>query len=583
MGGRRQDMAGDPSQPEHSTKRPLLLAVDDDPDARRRIRGELDRRYGSDYRVICADSASRALARLEQVRDEGGEVALVLAEQWMSETTGAELLAKVRRLHPTARRGLLIEWGGWADEPTREALLRTMALGHMDYYVLKPWSTRDESFHHTIAELLYDWSRSHPSRLARMSLVGPRLSVRTHELRSLLSRNSVPFEFCPVEEEHGQYLLAEAGVEAEDRPVVILGDGSSIVDPSNADLGAAYGITTELQEDDYDLVVVGAGPGGLAAGVYGSSEGLRTLVIESEAIGGQAGSSSLIRNYLGFARGIGGSELATRAYQQAWLFGTSFLLMHQATGLRPERGRHVVTVSNGDEVTASAVVLATGVSYSRLGIESLEALNGMGVFYGASVSEAQGLGGEVAYVVGGGNSAGQAAMHLSRYAARVVMVVRGGALDQSMSSYLCREIDAAPNIEIRADTEIVDGGGDGSLEWLALLDRTTGSIAKVDTKALFLLIGARPRTEWLPPELARDPRGYVLTGSRAVTRSEWPAAPAPTRLETSLPGVFAVGDVRFDAVKRVASAVGEGSVVIAEVHEHLAAAGVGRAGAAAGR
>src|SRR5436190_7874121 len=329
-------MAHEPDDTQHSARLPLLLAVDDDAEARRRIRTELDRRYGNDYYVVCADSARSALETLERVREKGGEVALVLAEQWMAETTGAELLVKVRALHPTARRSLLIEWGAWADPPTRDALLRAMALGHMDYYVLKPWSTRDESFHHTITELLYDWSRSHPSRLARMSVVGPRRSARTHELRSLLSRNAVPFEFCPVESEHGRYLLAEAGVEVVDRPVVILGDGSTIVDPSNAELGASYGITTELQERDYDLVVVGAGPGGLAAAVYASSEGLRTLVIERESIGGQAGSSSRIRNYLGFARGVSGAELAIRAYQQAWLFGTSFLVMREATGMRCE-------------------------------------------------------------------------------------------------------------------------------------------------------------------------------------------------------------------------------------------------------
>src|SRR3954451_10624015 len=459
-------MARQPDKSEQSLRLPLLLAVDDDDQARRRIRTELDRRYGRDYYVICADSATAALETLERVRAKDGEVALVLAEQWMKETTGAELLAKVRSLHPTAKRGLLIEWGAWGDSATRDALLRTMALGHMDYYVLKPWSTRDESFHHTIAELLYDWSRSHPSRLARMSLVGPRLSARTHELRDLLSRNAVPFEFCPVESEHGQYLLSEAGVEAADRPVVILGDGSSLVDPSNAELGASYGISTELRDSDYDLVVVGAGPAGLAAGVYGSSEGLRTLVIERESIGGQAGSSSLIRNYLGFSRGIGGADLATRAYQQAWLFGTSFLLMHEATGLQCQPGRHVITVTGGEEVEARAVVLATGVSYRRLGIEALEELNGTGVFYGASVAEAQALMGEAAYVVGGGNSAGQAAMHLSRYAELVVILVRGAGLDRTMSSYLCREIDATANVEVRTETEVADGGGQGRLEWL---------------------------------------------------------------------------------------------------------------------
>jgi thioredoxin reductase (NADPH) len=574
-------MAAEPDQSHKSPRLPLLLAVDDDDEARRRIRTELDRRYGNDYYVVCADSARTALETLERVRGKGGEVALVLAEQWMSETTGTELLAKVRALHPTAKRSLLIEWGAWGDPPTRDALLRAMALGHMDYYVLKPWSTRDESFHHTIAELLYDWSRSHPSRLARMSVVGPRRSARTHELCDLLSRNAVPFEFCAVESERGRYLLEEAGLEAEARPVVILGDGSSIVDPSNAELGASYGLSTEVTGDDYDLVIVGAGPGGLAAAVYGASEGLRTLVIERESIGGQAGSSSLIRNYLGFAHGIGGSALATRAYQQAWLFGASFLLMRHAVGMRSDGGCHVIEVSGGDEVACRAVVLATGVSYRRLGIERLDRLDGTGVFYGATIAEAQGLTGEVAYVVGGGNSAGQAAMHLSRYCSRVELVVRSSALDQTRSSYLRGHLEATPNIAVRYETEVVDGGGECRLEWLELRQRRSGRVERVEAAALFLLIGAHPHTKWLPPEVACDERGYVMTGNRAVAHSHWPAAPAPRSLETSVPGVFAVGDVRLDATKRVASAVGEGSVVIAQVHEHLST--LAPEGAAVGR
>ena len=570
-----------------SAPRPLLLAVDPDEDARRRLRTELERRYGNDYRVVCADSAGTALATLEHVRHTGREVALVLAEQWMPDITGTELLARVRELHPTARRSLLIEWGAWGHPPTREALLRAMALGHMDYYVLKPWRTADESFHHTIAELLYDWSRRHPSRLARMTLVGPARSARTAELRNLLSRNAVPYEFTSCESPAGRDLLAGAGISEHDRPVLVLGDGQCLVDPSNADLAASYGITTELDRHEYDVVVVGAGPAGLAAAVYATSEGLDTLVIEREAIGGQAGSSSLIRNYLGFARGVSGAELAIRAYQQAWLFGTSFLLMRDAEAMRTEDGHHVISLSGGEEVRARGVVLASGVSYARLGIDALEELNGTGVFYGASVAEAQALRGDVAYVVGGGNSAGQAAMHLSRYAELVVILVRGTGLDQTMSRYLCREIDATANVEVRTETEVADGGGQGRLEWLALRDLRTGEVERVDAAGLFLLIGGRPHTDWLPPEVARDERGYVLTGSHAVTRSQWPVGPAPRPLETTVSGVFAVGDVRHGAVKRVASAVGEGSVVVAQVHEHLqaeraAATGLERGAAAGG-
>ena len=305
----------------------------------------------------------------------------------------------------------------------------------------------------------------------------------------------------------------------------MLRDGSFIVDPSDEDLAAAYGVSTTLERDSFDVIVVGAGPGGLAAAVYASSEGLDTLVVEREAVGGQAGSSSLIRNYLGFERGVRGSELAGRAYQQAWVFGTSFLLMHDVTGLRHEDGRHVLSMTGGCEASAGAVVLATGVSYRDLGIDSLERLNGAGVFYGASVADAQALRGEVAYVVGGGNSAGQAAMHLSRYAARVVMVVRRDSLDETMSSYLRDAIAAAPNIEVATSSEVVNGGGLAALEWLTVRHHDSGEEHTVDAAALFLLIGARPRTDWLPDTVARDERGYVLTGPQAA--DEGPRARRP--------------------------------------------------------
>jgi thioredoxin reductase (NADPH) len=366
-------------------------------------------------------------------------------------------------------------------------------------------------------------------------------------------------------------------VEATGVPVVAMLDGRMLVDPSNTELAGAYGVSTELEGScDFDVVVVGAGPGGLAAAVYAASEGLRTLVIEREAIGGQAGSSSLIRNYLGFSRGVSGVELAQRAYQQAWIFGTRFLLMREAVSLRREGARTVIGVSGGIEVTARATVMAMGVSYRRLAAPGLEALTGSGVYYGAAVAEASGLAGEEVYIVGGGNSAGQAALHLGRFAGRVQMVVRTESLTATMSHYLIEQIEAASNIEVLTCTEVARGAGEGRLERLTLRSlhpTESGETWEVPARALFVLIGALPRTAWLPAAIERDERGYIATGPQVHPYDRWPLARPPQAYETSMPGVFAVGDVRNQSAKRVASAVGEGSVVIGQVHQHLEESG----------
>jgi len=424
------------------------------------------------------------------------------------------------------------------------------------------WRSPDELFHRTIAEFVHEWSRSVPSTQRELTLVASPAMPRALELDSLLTRNGVPHAFCEPESPEGRVALEAVGHVGVDMPVVIPKDGQALIDPSNVALAESYGMHTELgAERDFDVVVVGAGPSGLSIAVGAASEGLRTLVVEAEAIGGQAGSSSLIRNYLGFSRGITGAELAQRAYQQAWVFGAHFVLMRRVTALRPDRERLVVTISDGNEATASAVVLATGVTYRRLGVPSLEQLVGAGVFYGASVSQASALSGQQVYIVGGGNSAGQAAMHVSRFAERVTVVVRGRSMADSTSAYLRTQIDAVPNITVLADSEVVGGGGNGRLEHLTVRTRSTGDERTVPAAALLVMIGAEPRTDWLPGSVERDARGYVAT-DRDIAPDRWMHDRQPYTLETSLPGVFAVGDVRQGSVKRVASAAGEGAIVV---------------------
>ena len=553
------------SQETTHRSRPVLLVVDEDTEGRAHIERELGRRYGDDYDVVVCDSSGSARDRLGELRARGAEIAVVLADHALSGVTAAELLSEVNDLYPIAKRALLIDWGAWADPATAEALHSAIALGHSDYYVLRPWRSPDEYFHRTVAEFVHEWSRLEPSAPKEVSIVGEPWSARSHEVVSLLARSGFPHAFFAASSPEGRRLLDERGFGSDRLPVVFARNATPLVDPSSTQVAAAVGVSTSLERRNFDVVVVGAGPGGLAAAVYASSEGLDTLVVEREAIGGQASSSSLIRNYLGFSRGVSGSELATRAYQQAWVFGTTFLVTQSVTGLAREGEVFRVGVSDGADVQARAVILATGVSYRRLGIPELEALTGGGVFYGASVTEAKALSGQHAYLVGGGNSAGQAAMHLARFAARVTLLVRGGSLAAGMSQYLVDVIEARPNIEVRLEAEVVGGGGDGRLDHLIVRDRRSGATERVEAAALFLFIGATPHTDWLPAELERDERGYVLAGADVASDGR-----APRHLETSMAGVFAVGDVRHRSVKRVAAAVGEGSAAIAQVHEHLA-------------
>ena len=551
--------------------RPVLVVVDDEREPLARVERELTRRFGADFRVVCERSPQAALEMLERMRDEGDDVALVLADLWMPELGGSELLARVQSIYPQARRALLIEWGGWGDRDAAEAIVRSMALGDIDYYVLKPWQSPDELFHRTIAEFVHEWSRVGSRGSPQITVVGEQWSAGAHRLRGLLARTGVPHVFHDSASRPGARALRKAGLEGTTEPVVIFWDGRVRVDPSDEELAAAYGVKTSLDDDrrEFDVVVIGAGPAGLAAGVYGSSEGMRVLVVERESIGGQAGSTSLIRNYLGFPRGVGGAELAQRAYQQAWVFGTDLLLMCEVTSLGPgEAGRHRLTFSSGTTVETGAVILASGVSYRRLEVPGLERFSGVGLFYGAAVSEARGLAGQRVFVAGGGNSAGQAALHLARWACQVQLVVRSPSLAESMSRYLLDEIEASAQISVSLGTEVVGAGGDNRLETLTLRERSSGRETIEPASALFVMIGARPRTDWLPERVERDPSGYVLTGNDCSPGAD-PLDRMRLPYESSVAGVFAVGDTRYGAVKRIASAVGEGSVVISQVHQYL--------------
>jgi thioredoxin reductase (NADPH) len=537
-------------------ERPLIVAVEPDASALERLTHELQR-YERDYRVVCSASTEDALNQLESLRGEGGRVAIVLAARGSDGVTGEELLERVSRLHPHARRALLIPWGGWADAETAQAIRRAMTFGHIDYYVLKPWTSPDELFHRVVAEFLQEWRRTTEGRLELTVVADPR-SAKGYELRNLLARHGVPHAFLERESEEARRLLDVCGQPATDLPLVVLPDDTVLVDPTSEELARRgfHAPTGIVEPGTFDVLVVGAGPAGLAAAVYASSEGLRALVVEHRPLGGQALTSARIRNYLGFQRGVTGRELANRAYQQAWVFGTEFLVSREVVGLRAENGLQVASISDGTEVEARCVVLAVGVDYRRLGVPALEELVDRGVFYGYSPSDARQYAGGDVYVVGGANSAGQAVVHLSAYAASVTLLCRGSSLEAGMSRYLIEEIESKPNVSVRLGTRAVGGAGEDRLERIELED-VSEATTTVPADALWILIGAEPRTAWLPEAIARDDHGFVLTGG------------GEHMFETSLPGVFAIGDVRAGSVKRVASAVGEGSVVIQHVHRYL--------------
>jgi thioredoxin reductase (NADPH) len=539
---------------------PVLLVLEDDAEARARLEGQLVQRYGHDYHVEARSDTDGAVAELA---DDGAEVALALVGRSVATADDGALLDRVRELHPHAKRALVVPYAAWLDDSTAEALRGALARGRIDHYVPEPIGPRDEVFHEAVSSFLLEWARDRKAVPQTVHIVGESWSGRAYELRSIFERCSAPHSFCLADSDEGRRLLAAAPPDAR-LPLMVMPDGSVLSDPSNAEIAEAAGAPADVERNSFDVVIVGAGPAGLSAAVYSAADGLRTLVLDEGGIGGQARSSSLIRNYLGFAKGVSGSRLAEQAHEQALSFGASFIFMHRVSSLSRADGQLEVTLVDGRSITARAVILTTGVSYRRLGVDPLEHLTGAGVFYGGPASEAPQLSGKEVYIAGGGNSAGQAALHVARYARAVTLVVRADSLDAGMSHYLFQAVDAAPNVRVRAGTTIVGGGGEGHLQQLVLCAGDEEETVHAD--ALFVLIGARPHTEWLPPHVLRDDHGFVVTGDDVPNDYDWPLDRRPLTLETTMPGVLAAGDVRHGSIKRVASAVGEGSIAAKLVH-----------------
>jgi thioredoxin reductase (NADPH) len=552
------------------TARPVLLTVDDDPSVSRVVARDLRRRFGGDYRVVRAESGDDALDVLRELTVRGEPTALLLADHRMPGMTGVDFLEQAMDLVPDAKRVLLT---AYADT---DAAIRAINDVDLDRYLLKPWDPPEEHLYPVIDELLTEWRARARPVFEGLTLVGHQWSAETQEAKEFLARNQVPYRHLDVRSEEAQRLLEAARLteQPDVLPVAFLPDGTVLRRPSVRDLAERAGLATTAGSPFYDVVVVGGGPAGLGAAVYAGSEGLRTLLVEQSATGGQAGQSSRIENYLGFPRGLPGAELAQRAREQAERFEVEILTAARCTGIAERGDGRVVRFADGAEVTAHAVVLATGVAYARLAAPGVDDFAGRGVFYGAAAHEAVNCRGQVVYVVGAANSAGQAALHFAKFATSVVLLARGDSLRRSMSEYLVARIEATPGITVRTCTEVVGGTGVEHLEQLVLKDARTGTQETVDASWLFVFIGARPDTEWLGEAFTRDARGFLLTGPDLLEAdgrrpAGWPLDRDPYLLEASLPGVFVAGDVRAASVKRVASAVGEGALAITLVHRYL--------------
>lgn len=545
--------------------RPVVLLVSADASVLGTLERDLGPRFGAETRIVAARGAEDGLARAQALAEGAEPVALVIADQRMPDTPGVEFLARVHKLHPSAKRTLLVE----RDYTSVNPIVPAMMLGQIDYHLVTPWSA-EHALYPAVGEALASMARSQEEGRVFFRIVAPANNPRAHEIRELVTRTTLPYSFHTTDSEQGTSLLREAGRAGSRLPTAILHDGRVLVDPTDAELIEATGGATWIEPKVYDVVVVGAGPAGLSTAVHAASEGLETLVVERHVSGGQAGSSPRIRNVPGFTWGIGGQDMTYRACEQAWLFGANLVFTQEAATLRASSDGVVVGLGDGQEVTARTVVLALGVSWRRLGIPALEALVGAGVFYGAAGSEARAMRGKDVYVVGGGNSAGQAAAHLAKHARSVTLLVRAGSLSKSMSEYLLTELRQMRNVSVRLGVELVDGAGGDELEALVVRDRRTGTLETLPAAGLFVMIGGEPRTDWLPATIARDERGFVLTGADlpAVDRRLF-GDRAPMLLETTVPGVFAAGDVRHGSIKRVTTAMAEGATAVQLIHQSL--------------
>jgi thioredoxin reductase (NADPH) len=551
--------------------KPILLSVDDDSDVLRAIERDLRSQYGADYRVIGSDSPERALDILKQLKVRNDSVALLLVDQRMPRMNGVEFLQEGMRIFPDAKRALLT---AYADT---SAAISAINEANINYFFMKPWDPPAEHLYPQLDDLLEDWRASYRPGFEGMRVLGTRWSPRSYEMRDFLARNHIPYQWIDVElsasDPETKRLLEVLGPEATNLPIVLFPDGTKLLESLPADVAQKVGLRTRAQTDFYDLAIIGGGPAGLAAAVYGASEGLKTVMIEREAPGGQAGMSSRIENYLGFPTGLSGGDLARRAVVQAQRFGVEILSPQEAVGIRTEGPYRIVKLADGNEISCHALLVATGVQWRRLEAPGVDKLQGAGVYYGGGATEALSCKGEIVYVVGGANSAGQAAMNFAKYAERVVLLVRSESLAATMSQYLIDQIQQTPNIQIWTHASVAELHGDKRLEEISILCSDANKVERVPGSSMFIFIGALPRTDWLEGLVERDDRGFILTGPDLIRNGERPRGWAldrdPFLLETNVPGVFAVGDVRHGSVKRVASGVGEGSVAVQFIHQYL--------------
>jgi thioredoxin reductase (NADPH) len=556
---------------DRSATRPAVLTVDDDPEVLKAIARDLRNRYAKSYRILSANSGQGALDLLDRLRERGEPVALLLADHRMPHMTGIEFLSSAVKRVPDAKRVLLT---AYADT---DAAIRAINEVKLHYYLLKPWDPPEQNLYPVLDDLLEDWKASYRPSFEGIRVLGTRWSPRSYVLREFLARNQVPYRFLDVETAHQdkevRWALDLVGPNEQRFPVVLFSNGARLPDPSQTQLAAGLNLRTRPGAQSYDLIIIGGGPAGLAAAVYGASEGLRTVIVEREAPGGQAALSARIENYLGFPSGLSGSDLARRAVVQATRFGAEILAPQEATGLRTRDNYRIVGLADGCEISSQALLIATGVQWRKLDVPGMDRLTGAGVYYGAGSTEARSCGDDEVYIVGGANSAGQAALNFSRYSPRVILLVRGESLEASMSKYLIDEIGRTRNIDVQYQTQVLEVHGEQRLEAITLDCLRSGSRERIDARAMFVFIGAQPRTEWLKDFVDRDARGFILTGPDLLRDGKppkhWPMERDPGLLETSLPGVFAVGDVRHGSVKRVASGVGEGSIAIQFVHQYL--------------